>query len=332
MNICFIGSSGHSYAVLESEKLADKSDKSNVVTGIAAGSDGENIENLYNALCRLNHSPKRYESYLKMMDDLKPDIVVIDNYFGEHAKVSVEALKRGCHVLSDKPLATTVDSLNELKKEQAKSGKKIAAMFTMRFDPEFTTAYEVVKSGEIGDIRLINAQKSYKLGTRPDFYKSRESFGGLIPWVGIHAIDLIYFISGKKFVYIDAVSSSAGNCGYGDLDITAAGSFISENNIISTMTIDYLRPSAALSHGDNKLRIVGSSGILEVMENKVKLINGNGEIEIALLDKADIFADFLEYIDGKENTSLNSDDAFYITETALEAQISADKKKLGKHS
>lgn len=342
MNICFIGASGHSSAVVESGRLRDKKDekdKSVTVAGIAAGSEGENIEGLYKYLCNSGHSPKKYDGwdsstgYIKMMEELKPDIVIVDNYYGDHAKVSIEALRRGCHVFADKPLAVTLDSLHELKKEYNKSGKKIAAMFTMRFEPAYRAAYEIVKRGEIGDIRIINAQKSYKLGTRPDFYKSRESFGGLIPWVGIHAIDLIYMFGGKKFIYTDASCSSAGNNNHGDLDITAAANFILEDNIISTMTVDYLRPSGASSHGDDRLRIVGSSGIVEVMKSKVILIDKDGEREISQADMPgntdlfDIFTDFLDYVDGKENTILNAEDAFYITEISIKSQNSADKKK-----
>ena len=324
MNICFIGASGHSSSLVESARLQNKSD---TVTGVAAGSNGENIDGLYNHLCNSAHSPKKYDDYIRMLNELKPDIAVVDNYYGDHAKVSIEALKRGCHVFIEKPAATTLDSLAELKREQLKSGKKIGSMFGMRFEPEYRTAYEIIKNGQIGDIRIINAQKSYKLGERPDFYKSRESFGGLIPWVGIHSIELIYFISGKKFLYIDASCSSSGNHGYGDLDITAVGNFILEDNIISTVTVDYLRPPGASSHGDDRLRIVGSSGVAEVMNNKVKLIDKDGEREVNLLDKTDIFADFIDYIEGKENTVLNSNDVFYITEIAIKAQNSADEKK-----
>ena len=327
MKICFIGASGHWPVVTESERLKDKSI---IVAGVAAGSNGENIEGLYNVLCNSGHSPKKYDNYIKMMAEIVPDIVIVDNFYGEHAKVSMEALKRGCHVFSEKPIATTLDDLDELKREQAKSGKKIAAMFTMRFEPEYKTAYEIVKSGAIGDIRLINAQKSYKFGqSRPDFYKSRKTFGGLIPWVGIHSIELIYFIAGKKFEYINASCSAEGNKNHGDLDMTAAVNFVMENNIISTVTIDYLRPSGAFSHGDDRLRIVGLSGVVEVMKNKVTLIDKNGEREIDLVDKnkIDIFSDFFDYIDGKENTMLNSEDSLYITEIAIKAQMSADGKK-----
>jgi len=323
MNICFIGASGHAYAVAESEKIKDKS---NTVVGIAAGSEGENIEGLYNYLCEAGQSPKKYDDWLCMLDELKPDIAIVDNHYGEHAKVSIAALERGCHVLSEKPLATTLDSLSELKAAHAKSNKKISAMFTMRFDADFMTAKKIIQDGEIGDIRLVNAQKSYKLGSRPDFYKSKASFGGFIPWVGIHAIDAIYYFTSKRFVYADAACSSEGNSGYGDLEVTAVGNFISEGNILSTMTADYLRPGEAPSHGDNRVRIVGSAGILEIIRDKVILTDKDGEREIDLLDKTDMFAAFIDYIGGDENSPLKSDDSFHVTETALAAQVSADQK------
>lgn len=326
MKICFIGASGHSSAVARSGRLA-------AVTpaGIAAGSKGESIDNMYKYLCGAGHSPEKYDDYIKMLDELRPDAVIVDNYYGDHAAASIEALKRGAHVLADKPLATTLDDLDKLKKEQAKSGRQIAAMFTMRFETEFRAAHQIVKSGQIGDVRIINAQKSYRLGARPDFYKSRKSFGGLIPWVGIHAIDLIYLMTGKQFAYIDASCSSQSNANHGDLDVTAAANFILEGDILATVTIDYLRPSAAPSHGDDRLRVVGSSGIVEVLKNKVTLIDKEGERELALTADShhthtDMFADFLDYIDGRESL-LNTEEAFYITETAIRAQISADEKR-----
>jgi len=329
MNICFIGASGHSYAVAQSAALQNNFIK---ITGIAPGSDGENIEGLYDFLCKSGQPPKKYGGYIQMLDELRPDIAIVDNYYGEHAKVSAEALKRGCHVLSEKPLAATIGDLNALKEARAQSDKKIAAMFTMRFEPEFKAARELIQTGAIGEIRLVNAQKSYKLGTRPDFYKSRASFGGIIPWVGIHAIDAIYFFTGKKFVYIDAVCSPAGSAGFGGLEVAAAGNFISEDNIISTVTIDYLRPAAAPSHGDDRIRIAGTAGILEIIRGKLILTDKNGEQEINLSgEKTDMFADFLDYVgSGAENaaTVLNADDAFYITETAILAQTAADKKNI----
>ena len=56
-----------------------------------------------------------------------------------------------------------------------------------------------MRDGTVGQIRLMNAQKSYKLGRRNEFYKIRSTYGGTIPWVGSHAIDWLYWFSGEKF-------------------------------------------------------------------------------------------------------------------------------------
>ncbi len=46
-----------------------------------------------------------------------------------------------------------------------------------------------MEDGSIGEIRLLNTQKSYKLGRRGENYKSREVYGGTIPgwksWGGL---------------------------------------------------------------------------------------------------------------------------------------------------
>jgi len=46
---------------------------------------------------------------------------------------------------------------------------------------------------------LSFSQKTYKWGkSRPDAYRSRETFPGLAPWVGIHAFDWLHWILGEE--------------------------------------------------------------------------------------------------------------------------------------
>jgi predicted dehydrogenase len=59
---------------------------------------------------------------------------------------------------------------------------------------------ESIKQGSIGKVRLMNSQKSYKLGSRSEFYKHRQTYGGTIPWVGSHAIDWMYWLSGRDLL------------------------------------------------------------------------------------------------------------------------------------
>ena len=53
-----------------------------------------------------------------------------------------------------------------------------ASLMGMRFEAPFYTLFQAVKAGVVGEPRLIQTQKSYRLGARPDYYFRRETYGG----------------------------------------------------------------------------------------------------------------------------------------------------------
>ena len=253
---------------------------------------------VYQAACNLGHAPRIFDDYRSMLDEQKPDIAVVDCFFGYHAEVIKRGTQTGIHVFVDKPVAITFEELEELKEIYSKSDVYLAAMFGIRYSAHFMTAWRMVKEGVVGQIRLMNAQKSYKLGRRSGFYKSRSTYGGTIPWVGSHAIDWLYWFSGENlYRYMRPILP----------DITR----IMENLkfqlcVILRCRMRYLAPSALIicvpeeapTHGDDRLRIVGTRGILEVRNGKVFLINDeiDGIREVPLLSEQNIFLDFLKQV------------------------------------
>lgn len=324
MKVCIIGSSGHVGYAIEGIKAA----KDCEIVGVAPGSEGESMAKVLNMLGD-NFKGKIYDNYEVMLKELSPDIAVVACHFGDIAKVNIKALSYGCHVFTEKPLATTLEDLEKLRKVYENSGKRLCAMFGIRYRPWFFTAHKLVESGAIGEIRLINTQKSYKLGKREEFYKQRESYGGTIPWVGIHAIDWIYWFTHKKFKSIYATHSRKYNKDHGDLEVTALCHFTLEDEIFASLSIDYLRPENAPSHDDDRMRIVGTKGVIDVIFNKVFLINKDysGQ-EIPLEDGGNIFVDFLKDIKGEGSCMVTAEESFYATEIALKARESADENKI----
>jgi len=106
--------------------------------------------------------------------------------------------------------------------------------------------------------------------------------------------------------------------------------FTLSNEIFGSVSIDYLRPGEAPTHGDDRLRIVGTRGILEVRNGKVFLINDeiDGIREVPLLSEQNIFLDFLKQVRGQGNCLVSAEDSFYVTEACLKARQSADEKKV----
>ena len=70
---------------------------------------------------------------------------------------------------------------------------------------------ERVGAGDIGEPLLSFSQKSYKWGkSRSDSYRSRRTFPGLAPWVGIHAFDWLHWILGDVFTEVVGREGTTG--------------------------------------------------------------------------------------------------------------------------
>jgi predicted dehydrogenase len=94
--------------------------------------------------------------------------------------------------------------------------------------------------------------------------------------------------------------------------------------------LDYLRPDSAPTHGDDRLRIAGSEGVLEVLgaEGRVLLITASGgSRELELPEEIDFFTDFMAELSGQGQHLISQEDAFRLTEVCLKARDAAETGK-----
>lgn len=319
MRICIIGNSGHGMTVFSALELRSGLE----IGAYCEGYPGEDLLALEMEFQRRGLSPVRYPDYRSMLAAGAWDVAVVDGMFCDHATMAMEALEMGIHVYCDKPVATTLSDLARLRETAGRSKALLWGMMTARYDPWFYTAKQYIDQGAVGKIRLLNGQKSYKLGTRPPFFGSRESFGGLTSWVAIHPIDLFLWITGKRCRSIFSRQDCTDNFGNGDLEMTSLCLLELEDHILAQTTADYYRPAAASAHGDDRLRVVGTEGILEVWNNTVHLIDGDGERELPLLASPDVFVDFVDTLRESGHPVPVDCGALYSTEVCLLARESA---------
>lgn len=261
-----------------------------------------------------------------MLDTLRPDVAAVDCHFARHADIGTETLRRGIHLFLEKPLATELEELHALRLAYDASDAQLAAMHGLRYAPAFQAAWEAVQDGAIGRIRLMHAQKSYRLGQRPAIYRRRESYGGTIPWVGSHAVDWLLWFAGTEFRSVYAVHSRQDNDGHGDLEMTALCQFQMAGDIQASVSLDYLRPASAPSHADDRIRIAGTAGVIEVRDGQALLIGAdNGGIQpLELKPQPGIFEDFVSQLLTGEACRISAEQSFAVTEACLLARASAD--------
>ncbi len=319
MKVVMIGSSGHSGLCVPDCIREDRT-----FVAIALGSRGESMEGMERRLREIGYTPTVYGDYREMLRKEKPDVAVIDNFYGEHGQVILDAFAAGCHVFAEKPAAANPEQLEQIQEAWRRAGTSFAGMFTYRYDGAFYKAWQLIRQGAIGKVRLLNAQKSYKFGTRPDFMSRRKTYGGTIPWVGIHGIDWILWMSGGHFTSVTAVQSAAeapnGVCP----ETTALAQFQMEDGMMASLTVDYLNPAAAPFHGDDRIRVVGTKGVVEVRYNGVTLLNSQGVQHPQNLPEGDFFGDFLAQAVGKGKCRVSAEETFASTRAALLAQRAAD--------
>ena len=306
MKVCIIGVCGHSKQAYKYLKTRNDIE----FCGIAPGSVYEVIPEAF------RDNILYYDDYIEMLEKCRPDLAVVSPVFGLTGKVITDCALRGINVFAEKPIASSIEELERVRSAVDQSGIRFCAMYYLRYSPAFYHAAEMVRRGDIGDVKMITAQKSYKFGNRPKWYSDRNLYVGTVPWVGIHAVDWIYHFSGKHFLSVDTVSFGISP------EMTAISVFEMEDGVMASANIDYYRPTGAPTHGDDRVRCVGSKGVIEVRDGKIIITNLSGERVISPNDAPELLCEFIE---GRE--PISRDEIFYITKVSLLARDSADMKK-----
>lgn len=326
IRVGIVGASGHfGYALADTGKLSAR------IVAAAPGGADEDVSRVVTAARDRGHEIREYDDCRAMLDGADLAAVVVNPAYFRHAEVTCAALARGIAVMCEKPLALTTDDLAAVREAQQTSNAALGMMLPYRYDARFHTAQQLVAAGRLGAPVTGYAQKSYKLGTRPDFYRRRETFGGIVPWVGIHAIDWFQYVSGLEYLAVTGTSRQGAVPGYPELEDHAVCVFRCCGEASAVMSFDYRRPPAAATHGDDRLRLVCEEGVLE--------IRGDGPLEV--IDDAEgqrvvesqsppvgLFEDFLRAVSDPEHEPLlPAGDAIRATEIALVARDAVDRRE-----
>jgi len=269
-----------------------------------------------------------YDNYQEMLEREALEVAGVCLPFYENAEASIAVAHRGIHVLSEKPAATSLADLTRLEQAVRESRIHYSMMLDMRTEPIFQAARQAVREGAVGEAILISSQKSYKYGPeRPWFYKERKTYGGTIPWIGIHALDYMQWVSGQTYTAVAAYEGNKAHPQSPGCEDHAGLLLRLANGGTATCHLDFLRPESASTHGDDRLRIAGSEGVLEVWgnEKRVTLIGLRGESgDLALPPAIDFFAGFIAQVRGEGQPVISNAEAFDITRICLKARDAAD--------
>jgi predicted dehydrogenase len=139
-----------------------------------------------------------YTDYKELLKDTEIEAVSICTWNNTHAEISIAALEAGKHVLVEKPLSRTVEEALRIRDAVKASGKKLQVGFVRRYDANAQMLRKFVDSGEFGEIYYAKASILRRLGNPGGWFADEtRSGGGPLIDIGVHIIDLCWYMMGK---------------------------------------------------------------------------------------------------------------------------------------
>ena len=314
-----IGLKGHYYVVVNSLSSLPE------VSIVAAADDNPQALKRVPEFAGAGPDTRTYLDYRELLANHELDIVVEAGTDGDRADVLVACAERGINLISEKPMAKDLNGLERVRKAVESGGVQFSMLITTRCSPPYRALRQAIEEGQIGEVCQAGAQKSYRLGERPDWQKSRETFSGIIPFVGIHVMDLIRWSTGREFVEVMGYSGNVGHPEIGDLEDNACVLARLDNGASAAIRLDYCRPAAAPTHGDDRVRIAGNQGVVEVRDERAVLITQEeGPQELPLPEPVDFFGDYLDALEAGRRPYIPFEDCVRITEVVLRAREAAE--------
>lgn len=139
-----------------------------------------------------------YDDCEEMLETEDLDVVSIATPNSVHMPPTIAALEAGCHVLVEKPVATSADQVREMIAARDRSQKLLCVVQNMRFSDEAIAAKQFVEEGGIGDPYWAKAEYLRARGVPAwgGFIDAEKSEGGPCYDIGVHVLDLALHLMG----------------------------------------------------------------------------------------------------------------------------------------
>ncbi len=138
---------------------------------------------------------KCYPDHKSMLDSEQLDAVSVCTYNRTHAECTIYALKKGVHVLLEKPMCVTLEEGLEIMKAEKESGKVLSIGFQPRFDANMKMIKKIVESGELGKIYYIQTGGGRRHGIPTpfgtSFIEDKTAGIGAMADIGCYAMDMV---------------------------------------------------------------------------------------------------------------------------------------------
>ena len=210
-----------------------------------------------------NGNPRAHGSYEALLADPEVEAVYIAVPHPQHVEWAVKAAEAGKHILCEKPIG--LNYAEAMVMAEAASANQVLLMeaFMYRCHPQTAKLVELVRSGAIGEVKLVQATFGFNAGFNAEsrLWSNAAGGGGILD-VGCYAVSFSRLIagamSGQPFLNPTSVTGAGELHPQTGVDVVAAATLKFANGLVAQVAT-----SVGLSQ-DNSARIYGSTGMIVV--------------------------------------------------------------------
>ena len=156
------------------------------------------LESAEKLSAELDSKPAAYSDHRKLLEQSKPDAVVVvtPNHF--HAPLSIDAAQAGVHVFCEKPMALTVEDCDAMIAAAKQAGVLLMVGYVRRYQSAYREMKRRVAEGEIGEIRMAHAVRLGRgaPGGVQGWQTRRATYGGQFSMYS-HELDQLAWLAGE---------------------------------------------------------------------------------------------------------------------------------------
>lgn len=277
-----------------------------------------------------------HTDYRAMLATEKIDVVVVGEWFVKRGRVVIDALRSGRHVLADKPMCTTLAEYEEIVRLAAERRLTFGMMLDMRDSGIFRTVRDLVRAGEIGEIRAVSLGGQHPLlpGVRAAWYHEAGKHGGTINDIAVHGLDLVPWITGLAFRRVVAArvwqagppaGSQFNNAGQFMMELENGAGLVADVSYVAPNSFGYTLPLYW------RLTLWGSQGVIETaLTAKEITVYKEGEktprtVPAGAANPGGYLEAFLAALAGRSEGGVTAPEIFRASYVTLKVQEAADR-------
>ena len=216
------------------------------------------------------------------------DCVIVSVPDHLHFAYADEILKQGMHCLVVKPLVPTLAEAKKLVHAQERMGLLGVVEFHKRFDETNLYIKKALAEKKIGKLLYITVDYSQKITIPVQVFRGWAERTNIFQYLGVHYVDLIYFLTGYKPIKAMAVGTDGilKRKGIGTYDsvhatITWENPADAKDWFLSQFSTNWIDPSCTTAMSDQKYKIIGTRGRIECDQKNrgVELVRENQGVQ-----------------------------------------------------